>query len=253
MRRAFSRTAALLAAVAIGGTWVGRGAAEPPPERQEPNLRTRAPSDFRIEVTDVAEGPAVDERPVVRFTNTVTNEGEGPLLLVQGNQPGDVLQRLFYEDGSFVDRKAGTFELHPEHNHYHFENFARYLLCSSDGRNDKAFSDDVGSIIRSSEKVTFCIIDTLKLKRFAGPGQPSQAQFRFCGLDTQGISVGWGDEYHASLFDQWIVIDGVADEVYWIVSEVDPANQLEETNESDGFGAALVEISQGGTRVRKIR
>jgi hypothetical protein len=70
-------------------------------------------------------------------------------------------------------QKVGCFVFHPRHHHWHLENFAKYQLftwSSSTGR---------GSVVGTTDKVSFCIIDTYRadslliLSAIRGSGQQS--------------------------------------------------------------------------------
>src|SRR5687767_4524939 len=107
----------------------------------------------------------------LRVSNTVSNTGVGPLEIEgDGSEcgPGDdgrrTVQRIFKDSGNpdspgyFVrshdpvhaDEEAGCSHYHPSHDHWHFDNFARYTL----------YSERTGNPVGSSRKVSFCVIDT---------------------------------------------------------------------------------------------
>lgn len=245
MRAYFVFVATLIFTITLSSIFAGRGFAVDVSHRLEPNLRTEPPSDVRIEVTPIEKR--------LRFTNTVENLGQGPLHLVNGGVNGDVYQYLFFDDGTSPEVVlAGTFTYHPTHEHYHFDDFANYFLTESDGRNDTDFRNNLADVIPGTEvsKITFCLMDTGKVK---GARASSQPTYETCGNDIQGISAGYFDQYRYYLPEQWVVIDGVPDGFYWLVSEADPFNRIVETRDDDNASATLVEISRNGTRVRKVR
>jgi hypothetical protein len=105
-------------------------ASDEPGEPHLPDLRTLTPSDFRIEVTD--EGDRL-----LRLSNTIWNSGDGPLEVRPRHDATSgtthALQQLFTHDegGDFRvtgERDAGSFEFHPDHDHWHFSDFALYSL-----------------------------------------------------------------------------------------------------------------------------
>jgi putative ABC transport system permease protein len=69
---------------------------------------------------------------LLRLTSAIANTGAGPLELIGGpanpNGGQNVYQRIFSPDGKYVDRLAGTFTFHPEHDHTHFDDFATYRV-----------------------------------------------------------------------------------------------------------------------------
>src|SRR5262249_18270932 len=70
----------------------------------------------------------------LHFGQATPNIGTGPVELRAGPDLGDgtqlVYQRVYQDAGltTFVDREAGTFAFHPEHNHIHFNDYATYAL-----------------------------------------------------------------------------------------------------------------------------
>ena len=193
----------------------------------------------------------------LRFDNEVVNVGTGPLevypVSADCDRDGDVrndrlaMQRIFVDDGDGVFNRARDTQshsqptdcmiFHPQHRHWHIENFARYEL--------KRSSD--GTIVASSAKVSFCIID-IHHRRPALPGSPATKHYTQCDrASTLGISVGWSDEYHSTLADQYIVLPpGVGDGTYCLLSTVDPSGYFVELNADKLNNVAGVQISISG-------
>src|SRR3954469_25988469 len=98
-----------------------------------PDLHTLPPRDLRFDRTDVSVDGSGDLRNVLRFSNTVTNEGQGPLLL-KGTFGSDTtsapaVQSIMDGTGAVVEtNQAGTYTWHAAHQHYHFDNWGRYEL-----------------------------------------------------------------------------------------------------------------------------
>lgn len=95
----------------------------------------------------------------LRFSTTSWNDGDGQLELIAGERDSaslkqNVYQRVHLTDGNFYDHLAGTFVWHPEHNHFHFEDYATYTL--------QPFNAPGGSE-RTGRKTTFCIMDTTRV------------------------------------------------------------------------------------------
>jgi hypothetical protein len=57
-----------------------------------------------------------------------------------------------------------------------------------------------------------------------------------------GISVGWADVYARNLSGQWIDVTGLADGQYWLESEIDPFNLLDETDDTNNITRVLVDL-----------
>jgi Bacterial Ig-like domain/PA domain len=146
------------------------------------------------------------------------------------------------QDTSFTDVQVGCFAYHPAHGHTHFGSFATYEL--------RRLLDN--ALVSSSEKVTFCIADIF---RVAGslPGAPTSAYYTDCGALSQGLSVGWSDEYPYSVAGQHIVLNPngiyVGDGSYCVVSVADPTSILYEENNAgtaEANNAASVQITLSG-------
>lgn len=215
-----------------------------------PDLTTKPPRKFTIEN---AEG-----QRRLRFTNEVLNIGRGVLEMqpkIQDcNANGDpnddrTTYQIIYQDDNmdsrftrgtdttFRENRAGCNLFHTAHNHWHFEDFANYSLY------ELGSGGSLGALVRSSDKVTFCIIDTHR-RRGSLPGSPTQAFYSKCDADdTTGISIGWSDTYTANLADQWIEITGVPDGTYCVVSTADPSNRLQEANDSNNAARRKVRIT----------
>lgn len=179
------------------------------------------------------------------FTTWSMNVGLGPVeLRVVGTHDGfqDVDQRIYNSDGSSSDREAGTFVYHPSHGHIHFEEFADYRL------REVTENDGVGEVVAASEKVSFCLTDTLKIDP-PPPGTPANRQYGGalyppCG-DIQGISLGWIDVYDYTLDGQSIVINGVSAGSYWLEMVVDSGNRLLEVNETNNSSRVKINVPGG--------
>jgi hypothetical protein len=159
-----------------------RGGHEP---KLLPNLRVRRPPYVKIQEIDKRRG---DPTKKLRFDTEVANRGMGPLELqaTTANCEGDprrftTFQRIFRDaedgDGIFdrevdttsVEEEAGCVIYHPAHEHWHFENFARYRLFRI--RRDGTL---VKKAVADSDKVSFCMTDSDPLNT-KPEGQPERA------------------------------------------------------------------------------
>lgn len=178
-------------------------------------------------------------RKLLRLSNSSPNVGIGKLELRGGDILEDgkreVFQRIYLSDGNYVSRLAGVFEYHSEHNHIHFKEYAAYRLR-------KVTPDSgVGIIVASSDKISFCIRNSVVYNRNL-PGFNPRSEYKKCKSDVQGIGVGYADFYRKNLFGQWIDITDVPPGRYWIESEVDPYNRLKESNEDNNVARSMVYI-----------
>ena len=210
-----------------------------------PDLVTQTPTGLRI-TTDKSTG-----QRLLKFSNTIANLGNGRFELRPQNDAGSGLttayQRLWTHDALgdwslYSEFPVGTFEFHALHNHWHFGGFAKYEL-----RNVAPGGGIGRRVAASSDKVSFCMVDTLPVN-LALEHAPGARVYQSCGLlpppnlNIQGISVGWSDSYGYSLPGQSIDITHVQSGTYWLVATADPNNTIVETNEANNAGAVLVTI-----------
>ncbi|HEY6567711.1 MAG TPA: lysyl oxidase family protein [Actinomycetota bacterium] len=190
----------------------------------------------------------------LRFDTVVGNRGSGPAELFpdvpdSGDCDGDgdsdddrvATQRVFGDtdhDGVFTrgvdevlsETEIGCFIFHPAHDHWHFEEFARYQLR-------RVHKDEV---VRSAEKVSFCLTDTEAFGDVPGAGDRYYGR---CDPDvTMGLSVGWSDLYDWGLVGQELSIKGLPDGRYCLTMFVDPGSRVEESNEIDNGRSTVVKI-----------
>ena len=222
---------------------IGHLAFAPTAASQEllPNLRALPASNLSV-------APNADTgNPELRLAATSWNSGVGPLVLVAGEtDPGtnkqNVYQRVFTNGGSYNDYLAGNFIWHPEHNHFHFEQYAVYTLTpiSSPGQSK-----------RNAYKTSFCVMDTDKVNGRL-PGSPAKPVYRTCFDTKQGMSIGWGDTYGAHLAGQAIDLTGLADGLYELTVQFDPDNRIRETNDNDNTACSLLDIAIAAGTVQTL-
>ncbi|MBH0190103.1 MAG: hypothetical protein HP494_18470 [Nitrospira sp.] len=196
-----------------------------------PNLKPLPASNFSL-ITDI-------DSTTLRFATTSWNNGTGPLKLEAGEvDTGSGKQQVYQwinnNNGTSSKFFAGWFEWHPTHNHFHFDDYADYVL--------QPIAAPGGSE-RFGQKTTFCVMDTTKVDG-ALPGAPTSAFYSTCGNQIQGMSVGWGDTYGAHLTGQEIDFSDNADGIYRLKIIVDPAKHIVESNESDNESCVLLDIQK---------
>ena len=167
---------------------------------------------------DEGEGE-VDQFPVgtklLRFRSVIMNTGAGPFHVkgtaIPGSSPKQMSTRQKLYTTSTVSTGAANCMLHQtpdvvgkfsgdDHNHWHVEKVQQFQLLSS-----------TGTVLGLGHKTGFCFFDGVKKRRYL-PGHPSSPRFPYAGCgynvsnDTisMGLSVGWGDIYHASISHQSI-------------------------------------------------
>ena len=183
--------------------------------------------------------PGRGRLPARRSADLAPPPTAGPLEVRPENDPvteTTLAYQRFYshdENGDFyliegADALIGSFEFHPLHNHWHFENLARYALL-----------DLSGNVISSSSKVSFCIVD-FSLVDPTLEHSSGQSYFSCNQDDIQGLAVGWGDTYVWSLAGQALDITGVKNGVYRLVSVADPRNDVIETDDTNNAASVLI-------------
>ncbi|MBI4664330.1 MAG: S8 family serine peptidase [Verrucomicrobia bacterium] len=196
-------------------------------QEHDPNLKTLKPSELVVTVEN--------NRKLLRFSNATANLGAGALeVFAKNNTSGttEAFQRIFTLDGNCSWSPAstnfvGSFRFHPEHDHWHLEDFAKYEL-----RNVAADGSMGTAVHATSGKVSFCLMDSVRMD--GSLRHASNQTYAECNQSRpQGISVGWADVYQWYLPGQSLDITGLPNGDYWLVSVTDPSNLLDE-----GGGAA---------------
>jgi hypothetical protein len=173
----------------------------------------------------------------LRFSSTHWNEGLGPLQIRGGGQTQPCVveengtfmqsictystQEILDEAGNIVHRQpAGVAVFHLDHNHWHQDNVADFVLRSGTLG---------GAIVGKATKVTYCLIDYDSGKN----GLTSEKTYFECNADLQGISVGFGDEYHHATHGQEIEITSLPPGIYYLTHEADPTNKWLELDDGN--------------------
>src|SRR5262245_19290369 len=217
-----------------------------------PDLITRPPLSVRL---------VTGKGSVVRrlfFSNTIGNVGAGPLELRAENnattQTTNAIQEI-YTHGTSSGTKGGgglqlvsshavgTFVFHPQHNHWHMADFARYELRSIN------LDGSTGPVVATTTKFSFCMIDTDVVDSTLP--DYNMGLTHACGQNArQGLRVGRGDTYSSSLPDQFIDISTIADGTYRLVSVADPntttrpGGRLLESNDANNAASVDVVITR---------
>jgi hypothetical protein len=207
-----------------------------PPPLLLPDLQTLPLSDIQL-VVDQSNG-----RRSLRFSNSVLNAGQGVLELHGKFDPHSetihAVQVIKREDGTTLERPAGEFDYHDEHQHVHWDAFALYQVWS-------ALPDGVLEEMRaSSNKVGYCIRDIepyealeqlVEQLKTAGKSinVPDQPGYTSCYWLRQGMSVGWYDIYYSYTPGQSLDISHLPDGLYALLSVADPNQIIREANEAN--------------------
>ncbi len=204
-----------------------------------PDLQTMPPSALVIEITS-------EDRVLLRFSNSILNAGPGTLELLGALNPDTnkivVTQHIDSTQDEIEEHATGEFVFHPDHDHFHLENFALYEVWSL------AANGDLDGVVAFTDKISYCLRDNTRsdLDEVA-PGPIYTA----CDRELQGISVGWIDTYTFDTPGQIVDISRVPDGVYALRSTVDPADQLWESNEVNN--SAFVYFELAGRRAQVLQ
>jgi hypothetical protein len=211
-----------------------------------PDLKMKAPSGFYIEQASNGEKR-------LRFKTVMWNAGAGKfgvrMMRPDTSTPTmTVAQRVYRTDGTF--RTVNVPDTHgfyagDGHDHWHVFKLQEFTIrkVNADGTTD--------SVIQGrGAKTGFCFTDNTKVD-LTLPGAPSSPHYMpgvACGTESslkvvEGISVGWGDTYGATLAYQWIKINGLADGKYRVQVIADPGNKFLESNNSNNTNSAYIKIS----------
>lgn len=225
---------------------------------------TATPDEFGRLVPDVVavlpgtvhydtRGSGGSARRLLTFSGAVTNNGAGPLIVVNcsgGRTVRSARQIVFTADGRTVDavgprclQLSLRFTRSDGHRHWHLEDFMRYELRTVTGRR-----------VRTARKQGFCLGD-----RYDGsgpdvrfPAEPASAVFRgSCGRNrpdlidvSMGVSVGWGDDYDRTLPGQSVDITGLPSGRYVLVFRANPRRLLLDQHRDNDFSSLLLQIDR---------
>ena len=188
-------------------------------------------------------------RDLLDFNATVWVGGNSPLDVEGFRSDGSPVMKAyqyFWRNGHVVGRaRAGTmgFDSNTGHNHWHFEQFARYAQL-----------DAAKNLAVASHKVGFCIApsDPVNLLAPHATWQPPAIGFGnfTCGSPTalwvqEMMPVGWGDTYTQFAAGQAFDITSVPNGTYYIEVTANPQHILYESNTHNDV--SLRKVILGGT------
>ena len=185
-------------------------------------------------LTDFQVNKLSSGRKLLRYSTTIVNVGVGAFELRGARtSPSEMnaAQRIFDSSGTFRDvLTPGTLVFGGDgHNHWHVYNLETSELLPRNG----------GNRAGTGAKRGFCFWDNVAFRlTLPNAAQSVRYQSSGCGsLDSStvamGLSVGWGDEYPATLPDQYVDITNVSPGNYRLVVTADTQNWFAETNEAN--------------------
>jgi fibronectin type 3 domain-containing protein len=186
------------------------------------------------------------------MNSAVENFGAGPLL-VNGHRASTATANMTADqiinrtDGSTQTFPAiGTIFFYAPHNHWHYQGFDKYEL----------HSPSTNALVAPDQKSGFCLGDRYTLNSNGTRNEnPSPGPFTTnnCAPGntaarnvTEGISVGYGDEYEPQLEGQYIDVTGVQPGQYLIVHRTNSDQALQESNYNNDAASVLVSLWPNG-------
>jgi len=162
----------------------------------------------------------------------------------------DAYQYFYDTDGNETGhQEVGEMHWHAQnHNHWHFEDFARYRLLNADK-----------TLAVRSTKQSFCLANTDAVD-YTLPGsdwRPENTDLSTaCGGEDalsvrQVLSAGSGDTYMQYRAGQAFRIGNLPNGVYWIAVEANPAANLAELDESNNDSLRRIRLLGSGKN-RKV-
>jgi hypothetical protein len=231
----------LIAASATGGKSVGGAGLYP-------DLETAAPHHFAVQNTQ--------QGSYLRFSNLIANTGAGDLRLRPEHDLTTNIttgfQEIFDANGNMVvNTPVSEFVFHPQHNHWHLDQVALFEihLANDDGR-----GGDIGPVFSGeSQKTTFCLIDVIQLDTNS---PTTDRTYWDCFPDAhQGISSGWGDQYHHATPGQELEITDAQPGVYYLVSTANEEQAFLESNYTNNTAWTSFRVtrdSKGNPKVAEV-
>lgn len=185
----------------------------------------------------------------LRFSATVWNAGDSPLVVDGFRHDGedlmDAYQYFFDADGNQTGyQPVGQMEwdARASHQHWHFEDFARYSLLAADR-----------SEVARSKKEAFCLAntDSVDLTVTGAAWRPENTDLATSCGDSGSLSIrevlaaGWGDTYTQYRAGQSFPIADLPNGTYYIAVVANPEDRLVE--ESTDNNVSLRRIRLSGT------
>jgi hypothetical protein len=209
------------------------------PDLLLPDLIILEPEDLYIQTNG--------NKKLLRFSTRFANTGDGPLELKGVSDPEKevvlALQVAYDKNGSSDNLPVGEFILHPEHDHWHFNNITLLELWTLNNDNS------LNKVLATTNKTSFCIQDweVYEPEQDRAVADPA---YEICDDNVQGISEGWLDYYSAETEGQELDITSVPDGQYAVRLTIDPDNLIIEANEDNNQNTVNVEIN--GSEIVKV-
>jgi hypothetical protein len=252
-----SRSLAIVGAltVVVAAVVVGMGAVAQTSGSHEARSRDRLPDLVQEVPSELAlQVGVVDGRTTYRlgFRSAVANVGAGPLIVagarrdtgVRSMKVNQVVRRVGQPARVIGDVGRMRYTVSPDHRHWHYLQFDRYELQSTE-----LWRAGSSAPIVKDRKTGFCLGDRYRtnVRLRSAPARPVYTGR--CGLERpgllrmrEGISVGYGDDYSAFLEGQDLALDGLPAGRYVLVHRVNGERQLEELSYANNAASVLLDL-----------
>jgi hypothetical protein len=223
------------------------------PREQLPDLEQELPSELDVRLDGSSGAPSYR----LGFRSAVRNIGAGPLI-IKGTRADRTASRMTVDQiilrgdlSPAVVSNVGwmQYAVSPDHSHWHYLQFDRYTLQRAELR---AVED--GAVIVADRKSGFCLGDRYRVPGLSLPQVPALPVYtERCGLSqpellemSEGISVGYGDDYAAFLEGQDLPLDGLGAGRYVLVHRVNSDRGLREVSYANNAASLLIDLQWTG-------
>jgi lysyl oxidase len=235
-------TAFAICAIAAAATAGGSGERGTSSAERLPDLDQELPGNL------VITGDAARGRWRLGFASAVRNVGRGPLI-VSGRRPRPAMPEM--TASQLIERRGAPLRVvadvgrlryvrSADHEHWHLLGFDRYELRRP---------GETSAVVRD-RKTGFCLGDRYRVRGRRLHARPAQPYYTSrCGLEdttllelTEGISVGYGDDYKANLEGQSLRLTGLTGGRYLLVHRVNAGRRLRESDYSNNAASLLIRL-----------
>ncbi len=240
---------------------------------EEADETVETPGELRLSVgtPNIGHGPlrvtATDY--FVCGGDTIYSPG-GLAVCPDGTSPRQIInQRIYHKNGAemtWYEVAAGTMTYHPDHGHFHTDNWGVYTLRKPiDGVTDPT----EWTIVGYGTKMGFCLMDLANCASPSNYGYCREDDGTVvtndidnyglggggynCVVTNQGISVGYLDIYDYYLDGMSITIpEGVCNGDYYIVAEIDPFNNYLEESDNNNVIAVPITLTDQPETIESV-
>ena len=183
----------------------------------------------------------------LRFTTGPRNAGPGPFEIAYTPESaqfgvlsaGPAYQRVYYSDGTSFLRRAGEFQFHAVHGHYHYMGFLNFQLFHVGSAHNL-------SPAGAGTKVGLCPANELFADWHVFNQQPTGPLSTNCGISAGeanlGLSVGWGDVYRWQRPGQYVDFTGDGDGYYLLQVKVNASHLVRTVPHDQDVGYAYIHV-----------